>query len=114
MSGKHIHTHNIPLHTIHAALLLLLLQIADFGFSKKIAPRPLVASSVGSLLYSSPEIVEGRPYLGNECDMWSLGVILYVLLTASMPFDDSHMGNFLKTIAKGSYPEPIGLSDCKY
>lgn len=94
---------------------LLLLQIADFGFSKEMSPDgSFIASSVGSLLYSSPEIIERKTYRGPECDMWSLGVVLYVMLTASMPFDDGNMGDFLVKINSGTYPEPAGVSDGKF
>ena len=88
-------------------------QIADFGFSKNIPSCPLTASRVGSPLYSSPEIIQGKPYQGPECDVWSLGVILYTMLTATMPFDDSNMGQFLMEIKNGNYPEPYGTSDGK-
>ena len=96
------------------ASFIHILQIVDFGFSKDITSRSLIASSVGSLLYSSPEIVEGKPYKGPECDVWSLGVILYTMLTATMPFDDGNMGDFIGNITNGNYPDPIGVSDCKY
>lgn len=86
-------------------------QIADFGFSKNIPSAPLTASSVGSPLYSSPEIIQGKPYKGPECDVWSLGVILYVMLTATMPFDDSNIAQFLVKVENGDYPEPCGVSD---
>lgn len=72
-----------------------------------------IASSVGSLLYSSPEIIERKSYKGTECDMWSLGVVLYIMLTASMPFDDRNLGDFLVKISSGTYPEPTGVSDGK-
>lgn len=65
------------------------------------------------MLYSSPEIIQGNPYRGPECDVWSLGVILYTMLTATMPFDDSNLGEFMLKIANGEYPEPIGVSDGK-
>ena len=89
-------------------------QVADFGFSKEMSSTSLLMSSVGSLLYSSPEIIERKAYVGTECDVWSLGVILYVMLTATMPFDDSNPGDFLIKISTGSYPQPVGVSNCKY
>ena len=68
---------------------------------------------MGSLLYSSPEIIQGKPYQGPECDIWSLGVILYTMLTATMPFDDSNMGDFIVKIENGEYAPPMGVSDGK-
>ena len=93
--------------------IVLTFQIADFGFSKTISSHPISASSVGSLLYSSPEIIRGEPYQGPECDVWSLGVILYTMLTATMPFDDSNMGQFLVKIENGQYPVPLGVSNSR-
>lgn len=95
-------------------LFLYSFQIADFGFSKTISTYPIYSSSVGSLLYSSPEIVQGKPYQGPECDVWSLGVILYTMLTASMPFDDSNMGQFFVKIENGDYPAPLGVSNGRF
>jgi serine/threonine protein kinase len=99
--------------TITINQFLLLLQIADFGFSKEITSESMIASSVGSLLYSSPEIVNCKPYEGPECDIWSLGVILYIMLTATMPFDDSNMGEFLVKVENATYSKPTGVSDGK-
>ena len=74
----------------------------------------MTATYCGSPLYTSPEIILKRPYLGPECDVWSLGVILYTMLTATMPFDDSNFPKFMHQVEIGEYPEPLGVSDGKY
>ena len=43
--------------------------------------------------------------------MWSLGVILYTMLTATMPFDDSNFPKFMQQVEIGEYPEPLGVSN---
>lgn len=86
------------------------MQIADFGFSKTEHLYQQQATYCGSALYASPEMVLGRPYIGPECDVWSLGVILYTMLTACMPFDDSNIPQFMCAIEEGDYPEPQGVS----
>ena len=63
------------------------LKISDFGLSKVIAPdAPGEPSTVGTLCYAAPEIFLGAP-CGIEVDFWSLGVIIYMLLCGSLPFD---------------------------
>lgn len=85
-------------------------KLADFGFSKETHAVDQLATYCGSTLYASPEMVLGRPYLGPECDIWGLGVILYAMLTASMPFDDRDWGVFTQSVADADYPEPPNTS----
>ena len=89
------------------------MQLVDFGFSKEAHSEEMLATYCGSALYASPEMVLCKPYLGPECDVWSLGVILYTLLTATMPFDDSNFTKFAACLEKGEYPEPPGTTEGK-
>ena len=86
-------------------------KLVDFGFSKETHLEEMLATYCGSALYASPEMVLCKPYLGPECDIWSLGVILYTLLTATMPFDDSNFTKFASCLEKGEYPEPPGTTE---
>lgn len=90
------------------------MQLADFGFSKEVEHDRFLETYCGSPLYASPEMILGRPYFGSECDVWSLGVILYTMLTATMPFDDRNIPTFLSCIEKGIYPEPADVSESEY
>lgn len=70
------------------------LKIADFGFARYThdsAGKPLLSETYcGSLSYVAPEILKGQPYYLKPTDMWSLGVILYVIVNKSMPFVDNN------------------------
>ena len=82
------------------------IKIGDFGVSKKLINNNIYAYTfVGTPYYLSPEICLNKPY-DEKCDVWSLGVVLYELITLNKPFDsESQMGLFMK-ILKGK-PAPI-------
>ncbi|KAE9404991.1 Pkinase-domain-containing protein [Gymnopus androsaceus JB14] len=63
-------------------------------------------TSCGSPHYASPEIVNGHKYTGNATDIWSCGVILYALLTGSLPFDDKDIKVLLEKVKVGKYEIP--------
>jgi len=64
------------------------IKLLDFGLSNFWAPDGLLTTYCGSLYFAAPELLHGRPYVGPEVDVWSLGVILYVLVVGRVPFDD--------------------------
>jgi len=63
------------------------IKIMDFGLSKVIGTYEKTKEGYGSLCYSSPEILTKKPY-DHKIDIWSIGVILYFLLSGTFPFDD--------------------------
>lgn len=63
------------------------LKIVDFGLSKIIGPNETSLDPFGTLSYVAPEVLLQKPY-GKEVDLWSLGVIIYLLLSRVLPFDD--------------------------
>ena len=63
------------------------LKIVDFGLSKIIGPNESSRDPFGTLSYVAPEVLLEKPY-GKEVDVWSLGVITYLLLSSVLPFDD--------------------------
>jgi len=62
------------------------LKIVDFGLSKMIGPSETSTDPFGTLSYVAPEVLIQIPY-GKNVDLWSLGVIMYVLLSGMLPFD---------------------------
>lgn len=61
------------------------LKLIDFGFAKIWDPSKLMMASCGSVAYVSPDVISGKGYT-NKCDTWSLGVIIWMLLTGYPPF----------------------------
>ena len=61
-------------------------KLVDFGLAKMIMPDEKAEEPFGTLGYVAPEILEKKPY-SFQCDMWSLGCIVYALLCSSLPFD---------------------------
>jgi len=65
-------------------------KLIDFEFASKWSKHTILREPVGTLAYSSPELRQKR-YQGPEVDVWSLGVTLYVLLSAAFPFDNDSL-----------------------
>uniref|UniRef100_A0A671FA83 non-specific serine/threonine protein kinase n=1 Tax=Rhinolophus ferrumequinum TaxID=59479 RepID=A0A671FA83_RHIFE len=87
------------------------IKIADFGLSNLYYQGKFLQTFCGSPLYASPEIVNGKPYTGPEVDSWSLGVLLYILVHGTMPFDGQDHKTLVKQISNGAYREPPKPSD---
>ena len=63
------------------------IKIVDFGLAQFIGPTQTSKDPFGTLCYVAPEILLSKPY-GKECDIWSLGIITYLLVIGFLPFDD--------------------------
>ena len=81
------------------------LKIVDFGLSKIIGPNETSLDPFGTLSYVAPEVLLQKPY-GKEVDLWSLGVITYLLLSRVLPFDDEDD----KEIARQTIQDPPDFS----
>ena len=55
-------------------------KLSDFGFSRPQKPEQLSRTYCGSAAYAAPEVLQGIPYHGSAYDVWSLGVILYIMV----------------------------------
>merc|ERR1719316_153974 len=60
------------------------LKLIDFGFAKIWDPSRLMQASCGSIAYVAPDVLEGQGYT-SKCDLWSLGVITFMLLSGYPP-----------------------------
>ena len=81
------------------------LKIIDFGLSQDLNIKKILSSKVGTAYYVSPEILQGK--YSEKCDVWSAGVILYVLLSGEPPFNGPSDGVIYSKIRqlKFTFPE---------
>ncbi|KAJ1634820.1 kinase-like domain-containing protein, partial [Pavlovales sp. CCMP2436] len=76
----------------------------DFGIARVLTnTRELARTACGTPYYMSPEICDGKPY-NDKSDVWSLGCLLYEMLTLKCPFDARDMRGLVIKILRGAYP----------
>ncbi|CAK7317236.1 Serine/threonine-protein kinase SIK3 [Vulpes lagopus] len=113
------HCRNIVHRDLKAENLLLdanlNIKIADFGFSNLFTPGQPLKTWCGSPPYAAPELFEGKEYDGPKVDIWSLGVVLYVLVCGALPFDGSTLQNLRARVLSGKFRIPFFMStECEH
>lgn len=94
---KYLHSIDIAHRDLKCENILIskkgTLLLADFGFARVCGEENGNFSNTfcGSAAYAAPEVILGKPYNPMWADVWSLGIILYVMLNAAMPFDDRNL-----------------------
>ncbi|KAL9109357.1 MAG: hypothetical protein Q9227_005987 [Pyrenula ochraceoflavens] len=86
------------------------IKIIDFGLSNLFSPRAQLGTFCGSLYFAAPELLQAKKYTGPEVDIWSFGIVLYVLVCGKVPFDDQSMPQLHAKIKRGVVDYPPWLS----
>ncbi|KZO91640.1 Pkinase-domain-containing protein [Calocera viscosa TUFC12733] len=110
---EYCHKHKVVHRDLKPENLLLdsglNIKIGDFGLSNAVNDGEFLKTSCGSPNYAAPEVISGKLYAGPEIDVWSCGVILYVMLCGRLPFDDDYIPTLFKKINGGLYHLPAHL-----
>jgi len=77
------------------------LKIIDFGLSKRFQEREMMSSTVGTPYYVAPQVLQGK--YDKACDLWSCGVILYMMLVGYPPFRGKTEQEVLQKVRKGVF-----------
>jgi len=104
---NHCHSNNVAHRDLKPENIMYSLdyqdiKIIDFGLSKQTVGKVNnLETMVGTPFYVAPEVLEGQ--YGFECDCWSLGVIMYILLSGYLPFSGSTAPEVFEKVKKGQF-----------
>jgi 5'-AMP-activated protein kinase catalytic alpha subunit len=116
---KHCHLKRVLHRDIKLDNVLLcdnyIAKICDFGISKVVKKAEVVREDCGTPAYTAPEVVSGTGYTGFQADIWSLGIMLFVMVTGKVPFKDQTKSLEIlhQLIKKGefTFPNNVTLSE---
>lgn len=87
------------------------LKLADFGMSCLFFPQSLLQTACGSPHYCAPEVLSETLYDGYAADVWSLGVVLFSMITGGLPLDDENTTRLMTKIRRGLFYMPAAVQD---
>uniref|UniRef100_UPI003AAC9C39 testis-specific serine/threonine-protein kinase 6-like n=1 Tax=Centroberyx gerrardi TaxID=166262 RepID=UPI003AAC9C39 len=113
---SYLHQNNIVHRDLKCENVLLMgnqVKISDFGFARiAMESTELSKTYCGSAAYAPPEVLRGIPYDPKKHDIWSMGVILYAMVTGCLPYDDSNVARLPKIQRRPvKYPEVVELPE---
>lgn len=110
---NHMHAHNVVHRDLKPENILLSdkspdapLKVADFGLARVVSNKDLMRTACGTPGYVAPEVLRNQGYEGGAIDMWSTGVILYILLCGFPPFHEEELPALFDQILRAKYDFP--------
>lgn len=109
---NHAHNHHLVHRDIKPGNIMIIRdnrgeefpKILDFGIAKAIASTAKVTRGIGTLYYASPEQLNEGASINHRSDIYSLGVVLFQMLTGAVPFDGDSMGQIVHQKLHGEVP----------
>ena len=105
---KYLHTNNISHRDIKPENFMLKnaddpsnIKLIDFGLSKDYSEGEIMQTPSGSPYYIAPEVFEQK--YTKKCDLWSMGVVSYILLSGKVPFPGDNNKEIIENVLKGEY-----------
>ncbi|KAJ1515839.1 hypothetical protein HMI56_000313 [Coelomomyces lativittatus] len=111
----HLDWHPLPLtsgYSLTSVPTNVRIKLTDFGFSRKIRKGEFLHERSGSLEYSSPEIILSKPHDPYASDLWSAGVVFFVLMTGLQPFSEVDQDVVIDSTPSSSSTNPSSSSSC--
>lgn len=104
---QHLHSYGIVHRDIKPENIMMTyedrndhIQVADFGLSKFTTPTEIMDMACGTLAYVAPEVLQLKGY-SKKVDVWSIGVVMYILLRGRLPFDGFKKKDVIEKAKRG-------------